>query len=86
LAEFVKGYEVIQWYGLLAPKNTPAAIVEKLNREINTALADPMMKARLAEQGGGTVFTGSAADFSKLIARDTDKWGKVVTFAGIKPD
>jgi tripartite-type tricarboxylate transporter receptor subunit TctC len=86
LAEFVKGYEAIQWYGLLAPKKTPASIVEKLNTEINTALADPMMKARLAEQGGGRVFTGSGADFGKLIAEDTEKWAKVVRFAGIKPD
>jgi tripartite-type tricarboxylate transporter receptor subunit TctC len=86
LTEFVKGYEVIQWYGLLAPRNTSAAIVEKLNREINTALADPMLKARLAEQGGGTVFTGSAADFGKLIAEDTEKWGKVVRFAGLRPE
>jgi tripartite-type tricarboxylate transporter receptor subunit TctC len=86
LTEFVKGYEVIQWYGLLAPKSTPASIVEKLNREINTALADPMMKVRLAEQGGGTVFTGSAVEFCKLIAEDTDKWGKVVRFAGLKPE
>jgi tripartite-type tricarboxylate transporter receptor subunit TctC len=64
----------------------PVSILEKLNREINTALADPAMKARLAEQGSGTVFTGSAANFGRLIAEDTEKWGKVVRFAGLRPE
>ena len=66
------------------PKDTPADIVEKLNTEINAALADPKMKARLAEWGA-TPLPGSPADFGKLIAEETEKWGKVVKFAGIKP-
>jgi tripartite-type tricarboxylate transporter receptor subunit TctC len=81
--EFVTGYEVDQWYGLCAPKDTPAEIVNTLNREINAALADFKMKARLAEQGG-TGLSGSPADFGKLITRDTEKWAKAVKFAGIK--
>jgi tripartite-type tricarboxylate transporter receptor subunit TctC len=68
-----------------APKNTPAEIVEKLNKEINAGLADLKMKARLAELGG-TVLPGSPAEFGKLIADETEKWGKVVKFAGIKAD
>jgi tripartite-type tricarboxylate transporter receptor subunit TctC len=81
--EFLTGYEVDQWYGLCAPKNVPAKIVNILNQEINAALADFKMKARLAEQGG-TGLSGSPADFGKLISRDTEKWAKVVKFAGIK--
>jgi tripartite-type tricarboxylate transporter receptor subunit TctC len=68
-----------------APKNTPAEIVEKLNKEINVGLADPKIKARLADLGG-TLLAGSPADFGKLIADETEKWGKVVKFAGIKPE
>jgi tripartite-type tricarboxylate transporter receptor subunit TctC len=67
------------------PKNTPVEIVEKLNKEINAALADPKLKARFADLGG-TVLPGSPADFGKLIADETEKWGKVVKFAGIKAD
>jgi tripartite-type tricarboxylate transporter receptor subunit TctC len=85
VGEFVPGYEASQWYGLGAPKNTPAAIVEKLNREINAALADPKMKARLADLGG-THLPGSSADFGKLIAAETEKWGKVIRAANIKAE
>jgi tripartite-type tricarboxylate transporter receptor subunit TctC len=85
LADFVPGYESSQWYGLGAPKNTPADIVDKLNREVNAALVDPKMKARLAEFGG-TVMPGPPAEFGKFIAGETEKWGKVVKFAGIKAD
>ena len=84
VADFVAGYEASNWWGIGAPKSTPAAIIEKLNSEINAALADPKMKARLAELGG-TMLTGSPADFGKLIADETEKWAKVVKFAGIKP-
>src|SRR5215813_11830321 len=84
VAKFVPGYECSFWTGIGAPRNTPAEIVDKLNTEINTALADPKMKARLAEWGA-TALPGSAADFGKLIAEETEKWGKVVKFAGIKP-
>jgi tripartite-type tricarboxylate transporter receptor subunit TctC len=85
VADFVPGYESSQWYGVGAPKNTPVEIVEKLNKEINAALADPKMKARFADLGG-TVLPGSPADFGKLISAETEKWGKVVKFAGIKAD
>jgi tripartite-type tricarboxylate transporter receptor subunit TctC len=81
----VPGYEASNWYGLGAPKNTPAEIVAKLNKEINTGLADPKLRARLADLGG-TVLGGSPADFGKLIADETEKWGKVVKFVGIKAD
>ena len=84
VGEFVPGYEASMWYGIGAPKNTPAEIVAKLNTEVNAALADPKLKARLADVGG-TVLAGSSADFGKLIAEETEKWGKVVKFAGIKP-
>jgi tripartite-type tricarboxylate transporter receptor subunit TctC len=85
LGEFVPGYEASAWYGLGAPKGTPAAIIERLNRETNAALMDPKMAARLAEFGG-TPLVGSPADFGALIAAETEKWAKVVTFAGLKPD
>ena len=85
VGEFVSGYEASLFYGIGAPKNTPAEIIEKLNKEINAGLADPKMKARLADLGG-TVLTGSPADFAKLIADETEKWGKVIKFAGIKVD
>ena len=79
------GYELSQWFGVGAPKNTPIEIIDKLNKEINAGLADPKIKARLADLGG-TVLAGSPADFGKLIADETEKWGKVVKFAGIKPE
>jgi tripartite-type tricarboxylate transporter receptor subunit TctC len=85
VADFVPGYEASQWYGLAAPKNTPAEIVGRLNREINAAIADPGMKARLAALGGEPL-PGSPADFGRLIAEETDKWAKVVRAAGIKPE
>ena len=85
VGEFVPGYESSLWYGLGGPKVTPAEIVEKLNREINTALVDPKFRARLVDLGG-TMLAGSPADFGKLIAEETEKWAKVVKFAGIKPD
>jgi tripartite-type tricarboxylate transporter receptor subunit TctC len=85
MADFLPGYEATAWLGLVAPKNTPAEIAEKLNKEINTALADPRTKARFAELGL-TVLPGSRADFEKLIANDTEKWAKVIKSAGAKPD
>ena len=83
--EFVPGYEASSWVGIGAPKSTPAEIIDKLNKEINAALADPKMQERLADVGG-TVLAGSPADFGKLIADETDKWAKVVKFANIKPE
>jgi tripartite-type tricarboxylate transporter receptor subunit TctC len=85
VGEFVPGYEASTWYGVGVPKNTPAEIVDKLNKEINAALADPKVKARLADLGG-MVLTGPPADFGKLIADETEKWGKVVKFAGLKAE
>ena len=85
VGEFVPGYEASGWYGIGAPKNTPSGIVDKLNNEINMALADPKMKSRLADLGG-TVLAGSPADFGKLIAEETEKWAKVIKFANIKPE
>ena len=85
VGEFVPGYEASNWFGVGAPRATSAEIVEKLNKEINAALGDPKMKARLADLGG-TVLAGSPADFVKLIAEETEKWGKVVKFTGIKAD
>jgi tripartite-type tricarboxylate transporter receptor subunit TctC len=85
VSEFVPGYEASIWLGIGAPKATPAEIVEKLNREINAGLADPRMKARLADLGG-TVLPGSPSDFGKFLADETEKWAKVIRFAGIKPE
>ncbi len=85
VADFVLGYESSAFYGVAAPTNTPAEIIDKLNKEINAALADPRTNARLVALGG-TPFTGSPAEFGKLIADETEKWAKVVKFAGIKPD
>jgi tripartite-type tricarboxylate transporter receptor subunit TctC len=85
VAEFVPGYEASNWYGVGAPKATPAEIIDKLNKEISAGLADPTMKARLADLGG-TVLAGSPADFGKLIADETEKWAKVIKFTGIKAD
>ena len=84
LGESVPGYEASQWYGLGAPKNTPAEIVSKLNSEVNAGLADPKLKARLADLGVDTMSVTSA-DFGKLIADETEKWGKVIRAANIKP-
>jgi tripartite-type tricarboxylate transporter receptor subunit TctC len=85
VGEFVPGYEASGWSGIGSPKNTPSQIIDKLNKEINAGLADPNMKARLADLGG-TVLAGSPADFGKLIAEETEKWGKVVKFTGIKAE
>jgi tripartite-type tricarboxylate transporter receptor subunit TctC len=85
VGDFVPGYQASSVYGVGAPRNTPAEIVDKLNREINAGLADPKIKARLADVGG-TPVPGSPADFGKLIAEETEKWGKVVKFAGLKPE
>jgi tripartite-type tricarboxylate transporter receptor subunit TctC len=85
LGDFLRGYESSAWNGIGAPKDSPAEVIEKLNKEINAALADPKFKARLADLGG-TPLSGSPADFSKLISDETEKWGKVVKFAGIKAE
>jgi len=85
VGEFLPGYEASNWYGVGIPKNTPAEIIDKLNKEINAGLADPKMKARLADFGS-TPLVGSPADLGKLIADDTEKWGKVIKSAGIKPE
>jgi len=83
VSDFVPGYEASAWYGVGAPKNTPIAIVEKLSKEINVALADPKMRARLTALGG-TVLDGSPAEFGTLISDETQKWAKVVKFSGAK--
>jgi tripartite-type tricarboxylate transporter receptor subunit TctC len=85
VGEFLPGYEARGWYGVVVPKATPVEIVGKLNQEINAALADPNMKQRLTELGVA-VFAGSPADFGKFIAEETEKWGKVMKFAGIKAE
>jgi tripartite-type tricarboxylate transporter receptor subunit TctC len=85
IADFVPGYEASQWYGISAPKNTPADIVGKLNREINAAIADPAMKGRF-DAIGGEPLPGSPAEFGRLIAEETEKWAEVVRAAGIKPE
>src|SRR6202035_4942574 len=85
VGQFLPGYEASLFYGVGAPKNTPAQIIEKLNKEINAGLVDPKMNARLADLGGA-VFTGSPADLGKLIADETRKWGTVIKFASIKPN
>jgi tripartite-type tricarboxylate transporter receptor subunit TctC len=85
VGDFVSGFEASQWVGLCAPKNTPPEIIRKLNAEINTGLADPKLKARIADLGG-KVLPSSPADFGKSIADDTEKWGKVVKFSGAKPE
>jgi tripartite-type tricarboxylate transporter receptor subunit TctC len=84
VGEFLPGYEASTWFGLGLPKNTPADIVHKLNKEVNAGLADPKLKARLADLGG-TVLVGSPAEFGELIAEDIEKWARVIKFAGIHP-
>ena len=83
MAEFIPGYETNSVFGVGAPRNTPTAIVNQLNQEINAALADPKIKARLSELGG-TVISGSPADFGKLIVEEIERWAKVVKFSGLK--
>ncbi len=85
VSKFVPGFEASSWFGVAAPKGTPDAIIESLNREINAGLADATIKARLADMGG-MLLTGSPADFGKLIVSETDKWGKVIRQAGIKAE
>jgi tripartite-type tricarboxylate transporter receptor subunit TctC len=85
VGEFVPGYEVSVWFGIGVPKATPAEIVDQLNKEVNAALDDPKIKARLADLGG-TPLPGSPAQFGKFIADETEKWAKVVKFSGAKPD
>jgi tripartite-type tricarboxylate transporter receptor subunit TctC len=85
IREFLPGFEASQWVGLGAPRNTPSEIIDRLNKEINAGLADPKLKARFADLGA-TVLSGSPADFGKLIADETEKWGKVIKFAGAKAD
>jgi len=85
IAEFVPGYEASNWYGVGIPKNTPVEIIDMLNNEINAALADPKLKARLADLGG-TALAGAPADFGKFIAAETEKWSKVVRALNIKAD
>jgi len=84
VGDFVPGFDSSQWYGVGAPKNTPAEIIDKLNREINAALADPNMKVRRADLGG-TPLPGTPADFGRRIADETEKWGKVIRAANLKP-
>jgi tripartite-type tricarboxylate transporter receptor subunit TctC len=84
MADFVPGFEASSWYGIAAPKNTPREIIENLNRQINSALADPRFRARLADLGG-MLLSGSPAEFGKLIVDETEKWGKVIRAANIKP-
>jgi tripartite-type tricarboxylate transporter receptor subunit TctC len=85
VGEFVLGYEASDWYGIVMPMNTPAEIVDRLNKEINVGLADPKMKVKLADLGGA-VLPGSPADFGKFIAAEAEKWSKVIRAANIKPD
>ena len=85
VSEFVSGYEASTWHGVAAPRNTPATIIDSLNKEINAGLAEPKLKARFVELGA-EVFPGSPADFSNLVAAETEKWGKVIRPANIKPE
>jgi tripartite-type tricarboxylate transporter receptor subunit TctC len=85
VGDFVPGYEASTWYGVGAPKTTPAEIIERLNKEINAGLADPKLKARLSDLGG-MMLTGSAAEFGAFIVEETEKWAKVVKFSGAKAE
>jgi tripartite-type tricarboxylate transporter receptor subunit TctC len=85
IADFVPGYEMSQWYGIAAPRGTPPEIIEKLNREINAAFADPGMRARFTDLGG-TALPGSTEEFGRFVAAETVKWAKVVKFAGLKAE
>jgi tripartite-type tricarboxylate transporter receptor subunit TctC len=86
VARFVPGFEASSWFGVAAPAGTPAGIINRLNREINAGLTDPSIKARLVDDMGGMLLTGSPADFGKLIADETEKWGTVIREAGIKAE
>src|SRR5262245_49681168 len=85
VGDFVPGYEASAFWGVGAPRNTPAEVVDKLNKEINASLSDPKLMKHLVE-GGGTVLAGSPADFGKVIGDETEKWAKVIKFAGIRPE
>jgi tripartite-type tricarboxylate transporter receptor subunit TctC len=85
VADFVPGYEASIWFGVSAPRNTPAEIVDKLNKEINAGLADPKIRARLAELGSAPM-PMTPAEFGKLVADEIEKWGKVIRAANIKAD
>jgi tripartite-type tricarboxylate transporter receptor subunit TctC len=85
VGEFLPGFEASAWQGVGVPKNTPTEIVDRLNKEMNAALADPKIKARLADLGS-SVFSSSPADFGRFIAAETEKWGKVIRTANIKPE
>ena len=85
MAEFLPGYEANGWYGIVAPKGTPADVVETVNKQVNAALADPGMRKRFTDLGCD-VFTGSPAAFGAFIRNETAKWAKVIKFAGIKAD
>jgi tripartite-type tricarboxylate transporter receptor subunit TctC len=85
MAEYVPGYEANGWYGVVAPRNTPAEIVNKLNEDINAVLADPKLNARFADLGA-TALISSPAEFGKLMVDETEKWAKVVKFSGAKVD
>jgi len=85
VGDVLPGYEASSWYGIGAPKHTPAEIIETLNAAINAGLAEPKIKARLADMGG-TALAGSPADFGRLLAEETEKWGRVVRFAGLKAE
>jgi tripartite-type tricarboxylate transporter receptor subunit TctC len=85
IAEFVAGYEVSSWYGIGAPRNTPSDVIDTLNKAVNVGLADPRLKKQLDDQGG-IEMAGTPADFGRLIADETEKWAKVIKFAGIKAD
>ena len=85
IGQFVPGYEASAWFGIGAPRNTPPDVIATLNREVNAGLADPKIKAKLADLGG-TIIPGSPADFGRLIASEIEKWAKVIKFANIKPE
>ena len=85
VGEFVTGYEANGWYGIVAPRHTPASIVDRLHAELNGVIAAPKAKERLADIGA-TVFASSSADFGKFIAEEIEKWGKVIRTANIKPE
>ena len=85
MSEFLPGFEANGWQGIGVPKNTPAEIIEKLNKEINAALADAAMREKIAKIGA-TIYSTTPAEFGQLIAADTEKWAKVVKFAGLKAE
>ena len=85
LSDTLPDYEASAWYGIGAPRNTPAELIERLNKEVNISIADPKFEARLANMAG-TVLSGSPADFGKLISDETNKWAKVIQAANVKPE